>query len=735
MSMHKVNLRRYFMSIAVIATAVFISFTHSYAQESSVIKSKSDSLQIKKDSLNISSDSLTINADTLLQKDSLTKREQRAVLKEQKYLEKVREREQRDSAKAVKDSIRWSKPRMMDTYIIDDSLKYLRLITWNHNSYLNNIKLIDPDTTYRENFYDYPFMREDVGATYLGISGSATQLHNYFKRERLDIFEQFEPYLIYSYTPESVPQYNVKTPYTEFAYWGTLFANRDKEESNIKVLHSQNLSPALNITFSYNRYGAKGLLGREGTDNRTLSLTSNYLGRRYVMNSGFISQGVKRDENGGLVDDTMVLDTTVEDSKSLAFKLLSADNKLKRNTLFLTHSYGVPIRIFKGDTLGYGEGTTTFFGHSFEYSTYTKRYTDKIDLTDSIARALYNNTFLISPTQSFDSNRVSTIENRVFLRVQPWAKDAIISRLDGGVGHQLLSIYYFRPEFYIGNTENIIHNNIYLYFGAEGSFRKYFRWNSIARYNLSGYYANNFKFDTKAGFSVYPHKEGIHLTGRLLIENRRPNWLNNSYYSNHYSWDNDFSNITETRLEGYLDIPRYNFSAFVGYSITDNPVYYGIQGVSSQHQGAISVLSAYIRKNFKIGFLHLDNRVLFQMTSNSEVLPLPAISANLKYYMQFQLVKDVLTAQLGADVTFNTEYYAQAYSPALGLFHNQNQRKIGNYPYIDAFVNLQWKRTSIFVKYINAARGWPDGDYFSSHHYIRPEPAIKFGIHWPFYVK
>ncbi|OFZ08502.1 MAG: hypothetical protein A2322_03550 [Bacteroidetes bacterium RIFOXYB2_FULL_39_7] len=103
--------------------------------------------------------------------------------------------------------------------------------------------------------------------------------------------------------------------------------------------------------------------------------------------------------------------------------------------------------------------------------------------------------------------------------------------------------------------------------------------------------------------------------------------------------------------------------------------------------------------------------------------------------MQFELVKNVLTAQFGADATFNTRYYAPAYSPALGIFHNQNDREIGNYPYIDAFVNLQWKRTSIFVKYINATQGWPDSDYFSAYRYIRPVTAIKFGIHWPFYVK
>lgn len=710
MNFKKLFNTKHHMSITTL-TAVVLFFVSSQIYASDTIKNRSQ--------------------DSLL----LSSKELRDQKKEAKFLQKKRDKEIRDSIRYIKDSIRWSQPRILKTYILEDSMKYKRLITWRHDSYFNSITLISPDTTFNDNYYEYPHMRRDVGAAYLGVAGSATQTHNYFKRERLDIFEPFEVYLPYSNTKETLPFYNVKTPYTELAYWGTLFANRDKEETNIKFMHTQNLSPALNINFNYNRYGGKGLLGREATDNRTLSITSNYLGKRYVMHSGYIFQGVKREENGGLTDERVVLDTTFEDTKDLAFRLSQADNHLKRNTLFLTHSYGVPIRMSKSDTLNSGEGTITYFGHSFELSSYSKKYTDLIDINDTTARGMYNNQFLLSKTSSFDSVRVNNFENRFFIRLQPWAKDAVVSKLDGGLGYQILSIYNFKPEQYIGERSNNKYDNLYLYFGANGNFRKYFRWNAMAKYHLVGYYANNFALHANAGISLYPNNRAIHLTGRLSIENRRPSWFSNNYFSNHYYWNNNFNNITETRLQGQLNIPSIKAGATFGYSVINNLIYYGIQGIAAQHSNLITVMSATLQKNFKIGFLHLDNRVLLQQSSNNEVLPLPAISANLRYYMQFVLVKDVLTAQLGADATFNTKYYAPAYSPALGIFHNQKEREIGNYPYIDAFLNLQWKRTSIFVKYINAAQGWPDSDYFSAHRYMRPQSAIKFGIHWPFYVK
>jgi hypothetical protein len=48
---------------------------------------------------------------------------------------------------------------------------------------------------------------------------------------------------------------------------------------------------------------------------------------------------------------------------------------------------------------------------------------------------------------------------------------------------------------------------------------------------------------------------------------------------------------------------------------------------------------------------------------------------------------------------------------------------------------LQWKRASIFVKYVNAADKSLSKEYFSAYRYIRPQSSLKFGIYWPFYIQ
>ena len=73
----------------------------------------------------------------------------------------------------------------------------------------------------------------------------------------------------------------------------------------------------------------------------------------------------------------------------------------------------------------------------------------------------------------------------------------------------------------------------------------------------------------------------------------------------------------------------------------------------------MSILTAYLKKDFKASVFHFDHKALFQLSSNQEVVPLPMLALNFRYYIQAPLVKNVLTVQLGVDATFTTKFYAQ----------------------------------------------------------------------------
>lgn len=644
-------------------------------------------------------------------------------------------RAERRIAREYRDSVRLATPRILDSYIIPDSLHYRRMLTWTHEQDFNDITLMEIDTSFQYRFNDYPFLRNDVNGTYLGTIGSAMQYHNFFKREKLDVFPMFEPYLGYFYTPENIPQYNTKSAYTELAYWGTPFATQQLEESCVKILTTQNITPALNLSFLYRQYGSKGMLKDEATNNRSYAIGVNYLGKKYLLNAGFISQAVIRSENGGLQDSFWIRDTIV-DAKSIEVNLQNADNLLKRRTAYLTHTYTIPMNFFrKKDSLSVGEGTVAYIGHSAEYSRYGKVYTDNIAENDIHGRNFYLNQFHLNNISSRDSLGTERFENKAFIRLQPFAHDAVLSKIDVGVGYQMLSIHSFEPSHYLSGTINEHHNNLYLYAGVSGQYRKYLSWNADGKYTFAGYNLNDLDIGGKIRLSFYPIEEGIHLTGRLRTTLTEPHPFHQKIYTNHHKWHNDFTKISDSRVEASLDIPKWQTHARFDYALVSGLIYYDTLSIIRQVSKPVSIISASLEQNIRLWILHLDNRALFQMASDGEALPLPKLSLNLKYYIEFNVVKDVMRMQIGLNALFHTKYYVQSYSPDLGVFHNQQKELIGGTPYFDAFVNVQWKNVTLFVKYTNTFKGWPQADYFSAYNYLRPERGFKFGIWWPFYIR
>ena len=722
------------------ARTTILSPAHTYSRQipDSLQKARQDSLlKRQQDSLlRLGQDSLgKLGQDSLLKaaNDSISLRNNLSP----KELKKLERQFIRDSIRAERDSLR-NIPRMMETYYIPDSLQFRRTIAWVHDRYLNDPSFISLDTLMNVSVHDYAFMRNDVGATYLGVAGSATLYHNFFKRPQVERFSQYDPYIGETYLPETMPFYNTKSPYTLLSYAGNFLANKQKEETNIEVTHTQNLTPEFNFSFTYRREGGRGMLSGEATDNRSLVLGANHIGKRYIMHTGYIFNRVKRDENGGVSDEYFIRDTVV-DVRTVPVHLNKAHTDMRTNTLFITHTYGVPLRIFKSDTLGVGEGTMVYFGHSGNYAVYSRNYTDQIASTDSVGRKFYNNNFYYHPNDTRDSTRSMRFDNRVFMRLQPWAKTAIVSAIDGGLGYEMLSNYAFSPEYYLHGTGNHRQNNAYFYASASGAFRQYIAWNALARLELAGYYQGDFSVDGNVRFSAYPLPQGVHLSARVLLRNYTPDWYDQYFYGNHHRWENNFSKITETRIEGKLNIPAWKMEATVGYALLGNYVYNNTRGLPQQASDMVNILSVGLSKNFKLGILRFDHRVLFQVSSNQDIIPLPSLSGNLRYYLQALIVRndrgaEVLTVQIGAEVHYNSAYYAPAYDPDTGRFRTQDALSFGNSPYIDAFANFTWKRATIFVKYINTAQNWPKAEYFSALHYIRPQHGLKFGITWPFYV-
>ena len=735
--------------------AVKDSFTHRLVVDS--LKAAGDSLDWPRIDSLYRLDSAFVAAEKFRAwYNGLSKSERKRYDNEQKIAKILHRQDSiqqiKDSLKHIKDSILQNTPRILETAYLPDSLYYKRLVSWKHDRFFNRVEPFVWDTTADYHFHDYPYLKEDIGGTFLGVPGSAVQTYNFFKREDpRSTVSFYAPYESWTYTPASIPMFNTKTPYTELAYYGNLLNSETSSNDDIRIFTTQNIIPALNVSLEFKTYGGAGILQNSKARNKTAFATANYLGKKYLAHGGIIWNSVNRAENGGLIDLAMVRDTTVKNVQELEVYLTSATNKYSKRTVFFDQTVRIPFSFIedlkhRGDTSYVRKDTlnkdltSVYLGTSSEWSVYNKMYKDAVNSADAAGRAFYNNTFYINPSKSADSLHTMQLDNRVFLRFQPWHDDAVVSKLEGGVGDRYQSHYSLRPDSYLYKPKPDKWNSVYAYAGAEGRLSRYFEWDALGQLNFAGHDAGDFFIRGKAKISVFPFRRDslspISLTARFETDLKEPDYYEQHMYSNHYMWDNDFSKVSTTRIQGSLDFPKWKIYASAGYALLANNIYYDSLGVIRQNKEAMSVLTAALRKDFHLGIFRMENSVLFQVSSDEKVVPVPKLAANLRWYLQFPIVReDVLKMQIGVDARYNTKWYAPGFNPVAGNFYNQREEEYGGTPLFDVFLNLQWKQACVFLKMENAGMGWPmeKHEYFSAHHYIYPPRRIKFGITWPFY--
>ena len=734
--------------------AVKDSFTHRLVVDS--LRAAGDSLDWPViDSLYLADSAFTAKEKFRLWYEGLSKAERKKYDAEQKMTRTLHRMDSiqqiKDSLKRIKDSILENTPRILETAYLPDSLYYKRLVTWRHERHFNRVETFEWDTAFNYHFHDYPYLKEDIGGTFLGMTGSAVQTYNFFKREDpRSTVSYFAPYESWTYTASSIPMFNTKTPYTELAYYGNLFNSETTSNDDIRIFTTQNILPALNVALEYKTYGGAGILKNQKARNKTAFATANYLGKRYLAHGGIIWNDINRVENGGVMDNKWIRDTTV-DVREVDVFLSSATNKYTKRTVFFDQSLRVPFSFIEDlrhrgdsnyvrkDTL-IKDLTSVFLGTSTEWSVYNKKYTDAVGSSDVAGRTFYHEKFYMDPAKSADSLHTMRLDNRFYLRFQPWHENSVVSKVEGGVGDRYLSHYNLRPGSYLYKPSPEKWNTVYAYAGAEGRLSRYFEWDALGQLDFAGHDAGDFFIRGKAKVNVFPFRRDslspISLTARFETDLKEPDFYEQHLYTNHYMWDNDFSKTSTTRIQGSLDFPKWKIYASAGYALLANNIYYDSLGVIRQNPEAMSVLTAALRKDFHLGILRLENSALFQLSSNENVVPLPKLAVNLRWYLQFPIVsEDVLKMQIGVDARYNTKWYTPGFNPVTGTFYNQKEEQYGDTPYFDVFINMQWKMACIFLKMENVGEGWPmkQHDYFSAHHYIHPRRIFKFGITWPFY--
>ena len=593
--------------------------------------------------------------------------------------------------------------------------------------------------TLLENYHLYnPIYNDAITVSYVGNYGTPYLNHNFFKRSSdVDFFflKTRDAYLL---TPERVEYYNTRTPYTLLDFSQSEHRTR-KNETRFNVLHTQNVSPYWNFTFRYDQARSVGQYKNQDAKNNFVTLYSSYNKDKLRIHGGFITNSIQNKENGGLDGDDQIF--SGDDTDLLNVNLTSTQSKFSNFYVFANGEYRVGRYIETGEerVIEAAEGepeqiipVTEFkplvgFLYSFEYQNHKKEFIEDEDTTTFFRETFYD------PNYIKDSIRFRKIENILQIKQyeNPDRKTSFGKRAFIGQQHVLMSF----PGTWEGidNRQRKPFSNVYAGGGIFRQTGSFWRWNFEGKIYLLGRNAGQTEL---SGIITKPLKlfgdslAGLNITGQ--IENRVPEFFQEEFYAKHNRWKNNLKMEQRMTAKGSLKAPGRNLELGFNYSLINNFIYNDTAGVPSQFGGQLLVLAAHADKNFVLNNFHFRTRLLWQKSSNINVLHLPDFSAFVSANYNFVISKVMFTS-IGIDARYNTMFYADDYDPSTGLFHLQNEKKLGNYPYIDAHVNLRLKRTRVFFKMINIGTEFIDREYFTIPHYPMNRMTFRMGVAWAFY--
>ncbi len=534
---------------------------------------------------------------------------------------------------------------------------------------------------------------------------------------------------------DNIQYYHINGPYSH------LFYSMGKEREQLfKVSHAQNLSRGITLGLDLKIINSVGLYDRQKSDNVAVDIQGQFVSdnERYAVLANYRNNRLRWRENGGIRYDSLFSENIETDRTRIPISLEEADNQIKESGVFVRQFYyfgrkpgqvahdtlsadSIRVKLL-ADTVHryYNPLRTNYFRHTFSYTRnshlykdgnpvsgyYPEIFIDSLNTYDSLYYHEFVNDF------SFEGGvgRTRGPEKALLLRagieytISVYRNDSITKNFTRLTPYAWISANAFgiaRAEGKIWLTQGNPFN------GDKGL---------SARLSLPA-------FDNSASWG--------NLIASIALDALQPDYLYQFHYSNHFSWSNTFGQ--QTIFSSRAMYERNNFKAGFNYYNLTNWVYFNQDAKPERNDGSFSVSQAWGQADFKAGRFDFEAFGIWQNVTKPDVLHLPEIAGRLTGSFSIPVFKRALHLHTGLSVLYNTAFFADAYMPALRSYYVQNNVSTGNYPYIDAFINIRVKRARMYLlaKHLNS--GLSGYNYIMVPGYPMPDRGLKFGVSWMFY--
>ena len=392
----------------------------------------------------------------------------------------------------------------------------------------------------------------------------------------------------------------------------------------------------------------------------------------------------------------------------------------------------------------------TSFIHTLDIDNYDHIYQAYATPTDYYKDTFYNKGLEYGNDSIYDQTKHLRIKNTFGIALLEGFNKYVKAGLNGYVCYDYCK--YSIPEF---DTNNNLFWDTYnehdINIGAQLSKTQgnTLHFNAAVEYCLNGADQGDYTLDFSTDLNFPLFGDTVQLAASAYLYKFYPVFYQFLYHSKHFWWENELSRETRSRIEGTFSYQKTDTKLRVAFDNIKNYTYYGMsydlttsggrKNVTAnvyQESDNISILTAQLHQNFKLGPLNWENVITYQKTNNKEVLPLPDWNIFSNLYLKFKIAK-VLGVELGANVTYFSKYYAADFCPGINQFAVQlneaSKVELGGYPFVDVYANMKLKGVRFFLMMSNVINGGGNHMKFLTPHYPTNGSVLHFGVSWPFF--
>lgn len=576
--------------------------------------------------------------------------------------------------------------------------------------FINFLKFIPIDTSVVEGSRFDPLLNTNNLYQSLGIGGQAHQSINFdFTRDVGFSYFQF-PYPLYYKTQKDIAFYRLKTSFTKIHYTFGI-----PSENKFAATHAQKFR---NITaiFNLNGYLNEGYYPHQKNGNIIGDFTLHYElpSEIYGFRASYIYNRFRIEENGGLFDMDNFKDQMTTNLQGYNMKLYYAFNNLQSHD-FLFHQYvNLQLKTKKSKKSHY-LGTIS---HTFQYKNVTSRYTDI--QPDSL---YYRYLFYSSADSTADSISFQTFINTIqWTSYKPYrevSNNPYFIHFSGGLRHEYTET---EPHQYFGHNFTLFGSTHIRLFSVVDIFAK-------LSYAFSDYNHNDAIAEATAKW--YLNRKKAHLIGlNAQFYRFAPDYIYSYYQGNHNRWDTTWKKENVLKLSTYWQYGNYRVS--VNYFMLKNRLILDNNYNPLLIDKYASVMQFQLFLPVRIKNFGFDINAWLQHSDN-KYIPVPLFAGKSTIFYVFRLFQNKMQLQLGVDMMYNTNYFANGYYPLLHQFYHQEKNFIGNYFYFDSYINFKVQRIQFYFRLSHALSGLMGYNYFTTPNYPMQGRGYVLGINWRFY--